>query len=109
MDLFIHNIKTFECLVFTPHGHTEHKTQRALRQRRGKASGQDGKPPPAQCKTHCGLLDDGLMAVDFTNYRRVGRHLAFINYFIAFCSLHRNMGGASLLLLQWQCFIAKYP
>ena len=89
MDYTIHNIKTFVCLA--PKKHTAHKTMRASCVKHEQALYRVYKPPD-QRRTLGGLLNVPLMAVDFTNYRKLDRHFIFIRRLSA-----------------WQCYIAKYP
>jgi len=100
MDHIIHNIKTFRCLVFAIKRHTKHKTMRAPRVKRGQALYRTGKSPPARFLALCGLLNENLMAVDFTKCRKSDRLFSF----------PRGSPDYSLIWLSaWQCYIAKYP
>jgi hypothetical protein len=61
--------------------------------KRGQALYRADKPPPEQCSALGGLLNDYLMAVDFTDYRKFDRHFLFLTTHLS----------------AWQCYIAKYP
>lgn len=96
MDVSVHNIKTFVCLVSAPKKHTKHKTMRAPRHKCGQASRRADKPPPAQRFVLGGLLNEFHMAVDHASFRKIGRFFLFLGYL-------------SCRLSVWECYIAKYP
>ena len=96
MDVSVHNIKTFVCLASAPKKHTEHKTMRAPRYKRRQTSRRADKLPPEQRFALGGLLNEYLMAVDLTSFRKTGRFFLFLGYLPCRLSV-------------WECYIAKYP
>jgi hypothetical protein len=106
MDITIHNIKTFVCLVSAPEQHTKHKTMRAPRIKRGQALYRTDKPPPG-CPALGGLLNEYLMAVDFTHSREIDRRFLFICSHSRFAFFYADY--RLIWLTAWQCYIAKYP
>ena len=109
MDIKVHNIETFAGLVSAPKRHTKHKTTRAPCVKRCKGSYRADKPPPKLCPALCGLLDDYLMAVDFTNCRETDRLFSF-SYDLSVCRFNGSADDCRVIWLSaWQCCIAKYP
>ena len=90
MDVYIHNIKTFRCLVTALVQHTKHKTKRAALPALG------------------GLLDV-LMVVEFTHCRKAD-HLFLFQRSFSDCCIGFLLYGCQLAQLSaWECYIAKYP
>jgi hypothetical protein len=108
MDLTVHYIKTFVCLVSAPKRHTAHKTMKAFYCfKHGQALYRVYRPPPDQRRAFGGLLNVNLMTVDFTDFRETDCHFLFIHHLSGF----RLIIGCWLIyqFSAWQCYIAKYP
>ena len=111
MDFHIHNIKTFVCLVFAPDRHTIHKTMREPCRKHGQVLRWVNRLKAPQSHSLGGLLNEYLMAVDFTNYRETDRLFLFICH-RSDCRKDCSYCGDRLIyhhLTAWQCYIAKYP
>jgi len=111
MDNKIHNIKMSVWLVSSPDRHTVHKTMRAPCCQHGQALKRVYKPPPNQRPALCGLLNENLMAVDFTNYRKTDCLFLFFTHYPDHRFALRDVFYqiAYYPLSAWQCYIAKYP
>ena len=90
MDVYIHNIKAFRCLVTALVQHTKHKTMRVAIFALG------------------GLLDV-LMVVDFTHCRKADHLFLFHCSFSGCCIGYRLYDCQLAQLSAWECYIAKYP
>jgi len=109
MDIKVHNIETFAGLVSAPKRHTKHKTTRAPRIKHGREARRAANPPPTRSYALCGLLDDYLIAVDFTNCRETDRLFSF-SCDLSVCRFSSSADDCRVIWLSvWQCCIAKYP
>ena len=109
MDILIHNIEKLRRLVTALEQHTKHKTMRVPCEKHGQALYRVFKPPPIQRPTLCGLLNENLMAVDFTKYRRTDRHFLFQRSHSGCCIGYNFFGCRIADRSAWECYVAKYP
>jgi hypothetical protein len=94
-------------LISSPEKHTVHKTLREHCFKHEQVVYRVYKPPP-DCVSLCGLLNNYLMAVDFTNYRETGRFILLNDYLLVY--RFERLDDCRLISLSvWQCYIAKYP
>lgn len=96
MDVSAHSIKTLASFAFAPEKRTKHKTTRAPRHKHEQTSRWMDKPPPAQRLAFGRLLNEYLMTVDLTSYRKSGCFFLYLGYHLCRLSV-------------WECYIAKYP